>query len=205
MDGQRTATVCTAETCDCGTNFCFDKPSDSSNVFYLPPIVGSGSRKRSLCRRNYRAGVVPALASVWNEAVRATGAAGLLTLPEGQLAKRGDVSLVPAGRQGGGYPPRLASMAGSIILLPRWSAHGENFATIMYQPKNFSDIAEPFSELSHREQQVVTLVCEGLSNKEIATRLGVTEGTIKLHLHSIFVRLGVRSRIELMIALAGRK
>jgi two-component system nitrate/nitrite response regulator NarL len=71
--------------------------------------------------------------------------------------------------------------------------------------KNFSDIAEPFSELSHREQQVVTLVCEGLSNKEIATGLGVTEGTIKIHLHSIFRRLGVRSRIELMIALAGRK
>jgi two-component system nitrate/nitrite response regulator NarL len=71
--------------------------------------------------------------------------------------------------------------------------------------KNFSDIAEPFSELSHREQQVVTLVCEGLSNKEIATGLGVTEGTIKIHLHSIFRRLGVRSRIELMIALADRK
>jgi DNA-binding NarL/FixJ family response regulator len=51
----------------------------------------------------------------------------------------------------------------------------------MYQPKNFSDIAEPFFELSHCEQQVVTLVCEGLSNKEIARRLGVTEGTVKGH------------------------
>ena len=75
----------------------------------------------------------------------------------------------------------------------------------MYEPKNFSDFAEPFAELSQREQQVTTLVCDGLSNKEIARKLGVTEGTIKIHLHSIFVRLDVRSRIELMIALAGRK
>ena len=74
----------------------------------------------------------------------------------------------------------------------------------MYRSKNFSDIAEPFSELSRREQQVVTLVCEGLSNKEIARRLGVTEGTVKIHLNSIYAQLGVRSRIELMVALSGR-
>jgi two-component system nitrate/nitrite response regulator NarL len=74
----------------------------------------------------------------------------------------------------------------------------------MYQHKNFSDIAEPFSELSTREQQVITLVCGGLSNKEIANKLGVTEGTVKAQLHAIFEKLGVRSRIEIMIALAGR-
>ena len=79
-----------------------------------------------------------------------------------------------------------------------------NGAAIMYQPKTFSDVAEPFAELSQREQQVTTLVCDGLSNKEIARKLGVTEGTIKIHLHSIFVRLDVRSRIELMTALADR-
>jgi DNA-binding NarL/FixJ family response regulator len=101
----------------------------------------------------------------------------------------------------------VTSLPGTTLPLVRLTKHGrkQSCAAIMYQPKNFSDIAEPFSELSHREQQVVTLVCEGLSNKEIATGLGVTEGTIKIHLHSIFRRLGVRSRIELMIALAGRK
>jgi RNA polymerase sigma factor (sigma-70 family) len=79
-----------------------------------------------------------------------------------------------------------------------------NGAATMYQPKNFSDIAEPFSELSHREQQVITLVCDGLSNREIAEKLGVTEGTVKAHLYSIYGKLGVRSRIELMVGLAGR-
>jgi two-component system, NarL family, nitrate/nitrite response regulator NarL len=75
----------------------------------------------------------------------------------------------------------------------------------MYQPKNFSDIAEPFAELSHREQQAVTLVCDGLSNKEVARKLGASEGTVKAHLHSIYGQLGVRSRAELMIALADRR
>jgi ATP/maltotriose-dependent transcriptional regulator MalT len=54
----------------------------------------------------------------------------------------------------------------------------------MYLPKNFSDIAEPLSELSAREQQVVTLVCDGISNQEIADKLEVTEGTVKGHLIS---------------------
>jgi ATP/maltotriose-dependent transcriptional regulator MalT len=44
----------------------------------------------------------------------------------------------------------------------------------MYQSKNFSDITEPFSELSDRERQVIALVCDALSNKEIAEKLGVT-------------------------------
>jgi DNA-binding NarL/FixJ family response regulator len=77
-------------------------------------------------------------------------------------------------------------------------------AAIMYQPKNFLDIAAPFAELSQREQQVVALVCDGLSNKEIARKLGVTEGTVKVHLNSIYEQLCVRSRIELMIALRDR-
>jgi two-component system, NarL family, nitrate/nitrite response regulator NarL len=75
----------------------------------------------------------------------------------------------------------------------------------VYRPKTLSDIAEPFAELSHREHQIVRLVCDGRSNKEIAAKLGVTEGTVKCHLHSIFEQLGVRSRIELMIALADRE
>ena len=57
-----------------------------------------------------------------------------------------------------------------------------NCAMIMDQSTNFPDIAELFSKLSDREQQVITLVCNGLSDKEIADSLGVTEGTIKIHL-----------------------
>jgi two-component system nitrate/nitrite response regulator NarL len=41
------------------------------------------------------------------------------------------------------------------------------------------------------------LVAEGLANKEIARRLHVSEGTVKLHLHRIYQKLGIKSRFAL--------
>ena len=55
-----------------------------------------------------------------------------------------------------------------------------------------------FFALTARQQQVATLVCNRLSNKMIARKLGVTEGTVKVHLHAIFAKLDVRSRTALI-------
>lgn len=52
-------------------------------------------------------------------------------------------------------------------------------------------------ELTKRQNQIVELVTAGASNREIAQTLGVAEGTVKVHLHTIFERLGVASRTEL--------
>jgi len=49
-------------------------------------------------------------------------------------------------------------------------------------------------ELTEREQAVLRLVTEGLANKQIATRLGIREGTVKAHLSSAFQRIGVTDR-----------
>lgn len=51
--------------------------------------------------------------------------------------------------------------------------------------------------LTDRERQIICLVSEGLSNKEIGRRLDITDGTIKVHLHNIFGKLGVSNRTEL--------
>lgn len=51
--------------------------------------------------------------------------------------------------------------------------------------------------LTPRELEMIMLVAEGLSNKEIARRTNVTEGTIKLHLHNIYGKLGVANRTAL--------
>ena len=48
--------------------------------------------------------------------------------------------------------------------------------------------------LSKREEEVLRLVAEGLTNKEIAQRLFVTENTVKTHVTSLFNKLGVDSR-----------
>ena len=68
------------------------------------------------------------------------------------------------------------------------------------EQKNFSDIAERLAALTEREQQVATLACGGLSNKKIAEQMGLTEGTVKAHLHAIYDKLHVQSRTELIIA-----
>ena len=55
--------------------------------------------------------------------------------------------------------------------------------------------------LTQRERQLILLATEGLSNKEIARRFGLTEGTVKIHLHNIYQKLGVTNRTA-MTALA---
>ncbi len=55
--------------------------------------------------------------------------------------------------------------------------------------------------LTEREREVSSYVCKGASNKEIARTLGITERTIKAHLTSIFGKLGIRDRVQLVIRL----
>jgi len=64
---------------------------------------------------------------------------------------------------------------------------------------------DPLEQLSVRERGIVSLVQRGLRNKEIAQELGLTEGTVKVHLHKIFEKLGVRSRTELILLGAERE
>ncbi len=55
--------------------------------------------------------------------------------------------------------------------------------------------------LSGREEQIVSLVAEGMKNREIAELLGLSEHTVKNHLFRIFERLGISSRAELILYL----
>jgi two-component system nitrate/nitrite response regulator NarP len=56
-----------------------------------------------------------------------------------------------------------------------------------------------FASLSRREAAIVALVAQGLRNREIASQLGLTEGTVKVYLHRIYEKLGVTNRTELAI------
>lgn len=53
------------------------------------------------------------------------------------------------------------------------------------------------SELSPREIEIMRIVAEGQPNKSIARRLGLTEGTVKIHLHNIYQKLDVANRTTL--------
>jgi DNA-binding NarL/FixJ family response regulator len=51
--------------------------------------------------------------------------------------------------------------------------------------------------LTPREREVARLVARGLSNKQVARELGLSSGTVKLHLHRTFQKLGVKGRSSL--------
>jgi DNA-binding NarL/FixJ family response regulator len=53
--------------------------------------------------------------------------------------------------------------------------------------------------LTPREEQVVALVADGLSNREVATELNLSEHTIKKYLFHIFDKLGISTRVELVL------
>ena len=57
---------------------------------------------------------------------------------------------------------------------------------------------DPFRGLTRRQLQIVQLLKTGASNKEIARALGIGEGTVKVHLHAVYEKLGVTSRCKLV-------
>lgn len=66
-------------------------------------------------------------------------------------------------------------------------------------PARITD-AEGISLLTEQEEKVVFHVCEGITNREIAERMGLSEHTVKNHLFRIYSRLGLSSRVEVMFS-----
>ncbi len=58
------------------------------------------------------------------------------------------------------------------------------------------DNAGPFTELTPRETEILCLLAEGQSNKLIARNLGISDGTVKLHVKAILRKLNIHSRVE---------
>jgi DNA-binding NarL/FixJ family response regulator len=57
----------------------------------------------------------------------------------------------------------------------------------------------PLDLLTARELDIIRCTAAGLRNKEVADRLAISEGTVKIHLHNIFGKVGVEGRVALTI------
>ena len=73
---------------------------------------------------------------------------------------------------------------------------GRAFARLL-RHRNGEEQAD--GRLTRRQLEIMRLVVRGHSNKEIAGRLTIREGTVKAHLHRLYERLGVRGRVELVL------
>jgi len=60
-------------------------------------------------------------------------------------------------------------------------------------------LREAMRTLTPRELEIARLIAEGLRNRAVAERLFISEGTVKIHLHKIYEKLGVGGRLELAL------
>ena len=68
--------------------------------------------------------------------------------------------------------------------------------------RNYADArvqATTMADLTGREREIARLVMGGLRNKTIADELRLSEGTVKIHLHNIYRKLGIRNRMALLV------
>ena len=94
------------------------------------------------------------------------------------------------------YLPKDASAAQAKMAI-RGLLNGDRYLPDdpnLNEPRNKSSGAESF--LSPRQLEIMQLLAQGLSNKEIANILGITEGTIRVHLSAIFKAIKVSNRTE---------
>ncbi|MCP5141877.1 MAG: response regulator [Chromatiales bacterium] len=87
--------------------------------------------------------------------------------------------------------PELAGVLAKVV------SGGETAPAEEEKPSQFSD-------LTARETEILCLLAEGQSNKVIARNLGISDGTVKLHVKAILRKLGVHSRVEAAVLAVGQ-
>lgn len=91
----------------------------------------------------------------------------------------------------------LKSVAGEQVVAAIRSAIADKDNIVLsISAQSLSHAAEPDDVLSDREIAVLQLAASAMSNIQIASRLSLTEATVKRHLHNIFTKLGAVSRID---------
>lgn len=97
-------------------------------------------------------------------------------------------------------PDTLLTCLDSVCQGRRWVDHEVLQRAMDHSLSPRDDESDPLHILSTREKSVAALLLHGLRNRDIGAELGISEGTVKVHLHRIYEKLGVGSRTELILA-----
>jgi len=83
-------------------------------------------------------------------------------------------------------------------LLPRLVSELRKYVDTHRKPPE-TPANDALAELTQREREIVRLIVEGASNKEVASSLNISERTVKGHLSNVFQKLGVADRLKLVL------
>ncbi len=148
-------------------------------------LVDLGSERAAAWLRNLGAEPVPpAIVLLTEEARRPLGAAAL---------RAGVRAVLPRHASGEEIIAAIEAAAAGLIVI-----HPDTVGAFQPGPSasTRAGVVSARQPLTPREIEVLGMIAEGLGNKIIAARLGISEHTVKFHIASIFVKLNARSRTE---------
>ncbi len=132
-------------------------------------------------------GAIPVLALIADDATALEAAAALIGAGvRGLLPQAASVEMLAAA---------LVALGQGLVVLPPEIADA-----LRAEPTLDADAPDPLvNGLTPRELEVIHLIAEGLPNKTIAGKLGISEHTVKFHVNAILTKLGAQSRTEAVV------
>ncbi|HEV7994335.1 MAG TPA: response regulator transcription factor [Gemmatimonadaceae bacterium] len=97
----------------------------------------------------------------------------------------------------------LRAVAAGLVVLPA-GVSAELLGGTHRVVSDADPTGAPSASLTSREREVLALLAQGLANKVIAARLGITEHTVKTHVAAVYQKLDARNRAEVLVAAARR-
>lgn len=144
------------------------------------------------------------------EIVNVAGAARVIVLTPVFIEDE-EIALLKAGAKGccrRGIDPESLQQVLSVTsnggvwvtrsLLPRLVSELRKYVDAHRKPAE-TPADDSLADLTQREREIVRLIVEGASNKEVASNLNISERTVKGHLSNVFQKLGVTDRLKLML------
>ena len=113
--------------------------------------------------------------------------------PTGEALRAGVKAVLPSNMEGAEIALAIEAAAAGLVLLEAAGVEQLLRAPSLGARATSETLVEP---LTGRELEVLELVAAGLGNKEIASRLGISDHTVKFHVASIMGKLGASSRTE---------
>ena len=110
-------------------------------------------------------------------------------------------ALIDAGADG--YLLKDSEPESLLAAIQKWANGGKVFSArvseYLRERERFGSKDDPFSTLTERELDVLHELAKGLSNKQIASALNISEQTVKVHIRNLLRKLNVRSRVAATI------